>query len=64
MIKYHILALLSLVAAAISGVEAYVQFMHPQGSNTQGYLMIGVMLLSGYMYIRTAKIRRAFVKKN
>ena len=63
MIKYHILALLCLVAAAISGMEAFFQFTSAQGDTSLGWIMIGVLILSGYMYIRTSRIRRSFVKK-
>lgn len=58
MIKYHVLALLFLVAAAISGVEAYVQFVLQGLTAPLAWLMLALCIASGILYIRTSKIRR------
>ena len=58
MIKYHVLALLFLVAAAISGVEAYVQFVLQGPKGPLAWLMLSLCIASGILYIRTSRIRR------
>lgn len=69
MILNHILALLSLVAAAISGTEAIVQFTISTSNNQAWYtsgkawLMLGVFLFSSYFYIRFKKARRAMMQQ-
>jgi hypothetical protein len=67
MIKYHVLALLSLVAAAISAIE----FLFIYYENPTTYLMMGrfwVMLLvfgsSIAMYLRVRRMRRAEYEKS
>jgi len=61
MIKYHVLALLSLVAAAISAVEILVVFKkNPTGylSDFEFWLLTGVFALSMVMYFRVKRERK------
>jgi hypothetical protein len=61
MIKYHVLALLSLVAAAISAVEILVVFSkNPTGylSDFEFWLLTGVFALSMAMYFRVKRERK------
>jgi hypothetical protein len=57
MIQHHVLALLCLVAAAISGVEALVQYQ-VGGLSAQFGLMIVLFAGSIWLYLRTSRIRR------
>lgn len=61
MIKYHVLALLSLVAAAISAVEILVVFSkNPTGYlyDFEFWLLTGVFVLSMVMYFRVKRERK------
>lgn len=60
MIKYHVLALLCLVAAALSGIEALVQFAATpeKMSNPLGWLMLVVFAASMLLYLRVRKLRK------
>ncbi len=65
MIKYHILALLCLVAAAISAVEFLAISMHDAATQGTAYLssgrfwlMIGVFGFSIVMYFRIKRMRK------
>lgn len=59
-ILLHVLTLLSLVAAALSGIEALARFMvTPQKfANPLGWLMLGTMILSLYIFFRLRKQRK------
>ena len=67
MIKYHILALLCLVAAAISGIEflAIATLDHPNDYLSHGrfWLMIGVFAFSIMLYIRVRRFRKEEMKE-
>lgn len=60
MIKYHVIALLCVCAAAISGIEATVQFTTTKEgySNPLGWLMVLVCLASALLYFRVRKLRK------
>ncbi len=65
MIKYHVLALLCLVAAAISAVEFLAISMHDAATQGNAYLssgrfwlMIGVFGFSIVMYFRIKRMRK------
>lgn len=65
MIKYHVLALLSLVAAAISAVEILVVFKkNPTGyiGEFEFWLLTGVFVLSIVMYFRVKRERKKNIK--
>lgn len=65
MIKYHVLALLSLVAAAISAVEIlYVFTKNPTGylGDFKFWLLTGVFVLSMVMYFRVKRERKKNIK--
>ena len=61
MIKYHILALLCLVAAAISAIEFLaISIENPDYmSSFKFWLMILVFAFSVMLYLRTRRFRRA-----
>ena len=68
MIKYHVLALLCLVAAAISAVEFLAISMHDAATQGNAYLssgrfwlMIGVFGFSIVMYFRIKRMRKEAV---
>ena len=68
MIKYHVLALLCLVAAAISAVEFLAISMHDGATQGNAYLssgrfwlMIGVFGFSIVMYFRIKRMRKEAV---
>ncbi|GDX49260.1 hypothetical protein LBMAG26_01190 [Bacteroidota bacterium] len=63
MIKNHILALLSLVAAAISGTESILQFCATGIGSGSGWLMLLVFVASFYFYIRFKKVRREMMQQ-
>lgn len=63
MIKNHIFALLSLVAAAISGTESILQFYANGIGSGSGWLMLGVFAASFYFYIRFKKARRDMMQQ-
>ncbi len=63
MIKNHILALLSLVAAAISGTESILQFYATGIGSGSGWLMLLVFVASFYFYIRFKKVRREMMQQ-
>jgi hypothetical protein len=63
MIKNHILALLSLVAAAISGTESILQFYATGIGSGSGWLMLCVFIASFYFYIRFKKVRREMMQQ-
>jgi hypothetical protein len=65
MIKYHVLALLSLVAAAISAVEILVVFKkNPTGyiGEFEFWLLTGVFALSILMYLKVKRERKKNIK--
>lgn len=59
-ILLHVLTLLSLVATALSGIEALVQFTATKEklSNPKGWIMLLVMGISVYVYFRLRKSRK------
>jgi len=57
MIKHHLLALLLLVAAAISAIEALYQYQ-VGGLSVQFGLMLLVFVAAVFLYFRTSRIRR------
>ncbi len=63
MIKNHILALLSLVAAAISGTESILQFYATGIGSGSGWLMLLVFVASFYFYMRFKKARREMMQQ-
>lgn len=63
MIKNHILTLLSLVAAAISGTESLLQFYATGISSGPGWLMLLVFGGSFYFYVRFKKARRDMMQQ-
>lgn len=63
MIKNHILALLSLVAAAISGTESILQFYYTGIGSGSGWLMLFVFVASFYFYMRFKKARREMMQQ-
>jgi hypothetical protein len=63
MIKNHILALLSLVAAAISGTESILQFYATGIDSGPGWLMLFVFVASFYFYMRFKKARREMMQQ-
>lgn len=63
MIKNHILALLSLVAAAISGTESILQFYATGIGSGSGWLMLSVFVASFYFYMRFKKARREMMQQ-
>ncbi len=63
MIKNHILALLSLVAAAISGTESILQFYATGIVSGPGWLMLFVFAASFYFYMRFKKARREMMQQ-
>mgnify|MGYP003349551406 FL=1 len=63
MIKNHILALLSLVAAAISGTESILQFYTTGIASGPGWLMLCVFLGSFYFYVQFKKVRREMMQQ-
>jgi len=63
MIKNHILALLSLVAAAISGTESILQFYAIGIGSGAGWLMLFVFVASFYFYMRFKKARREMMQQ-
>ena len=63
MIKNHILALLSLVAAAISGTESILQFYATGIGSGSGWLLLFVFAASFYFYMRFKKARREMMQQ-
>lgn len=63
MIKNHVLALLSLVAAAISGTESLLQFYATGIGSGSGWLMLVVFSASFYFYLRFKKARRDMMQQ-
>ena len=63
MIKNHVLALLSLVAAAISGTESLMQFYFKGAGSGAAWLMLGVFGASFYFYVRFKKARRELMQE-
>ena len=63
MFKNHILALLSLVAAAISGTESIYKFYETGIGSGSGWLMLLVFVASFYFYIRFKKVRREMMQQ-
>lgn len=59
-ILLHVLTLLSLVATALSGIEALAQFTATKEklSNPKGWIMLLVMGISVYVYFRLRKSRK------
>jgi hypothetical protein len=62
MIKNHVLALLSLVAAAISGTESLLQFYAKGIGSGSGWLML-VVFSASYFYVRFKKARRDMMQQ-
>lgn len=61
MIKYHILALLSLCVAGVTGIEAAVNFMQASPdwmSSGKGWLMTLLCAGSIFLYFRSRKFRK------
>lgn len=60
MIKYHVMALLCLAAAAICGIEAAVRFWGPPHEKNNGlaWLMTVVFAACIFLYFRVRKQRR------
>ncbi len=63
MIKNHVLALLSLVAAAISGTESLLQFYATGVGSAAGWLMLAVFGASFYFYVGFKKARREMMQQ-
>lgn len=63
MIKNHVLALLSLVAAAISGTESILQFYASGIRSGSGWLMLVVFGASFYFYVGFKKARREMMQQ-
>lgn len=60
MIQHHIMALLALAAAAISGMEAVYQFQFKGPKEPMFWLMLVVFAASIWLYLRARKKRKQF----
>ena len=62
MIRYHVIALLCLVGAGISTIEALVAYMEKGPTHWRFLVMLGVFMLSILVYARARKLRKKNIR--